>query len=122
MLLSTHYYVISLSENNISLYEAFRDEVIDIRNGGFPLEEPLEKRSADDSIERETQLRETLRTVDILFDNSFRHDPLGVVVIGAKELVALFTTVTSHRNIIIGNVEGDFSAASLGGQHLCQVP
>jgi hypothetical protein len=111
--LSTHYYVISLNEHKNALYEAFRDEVIDIRNGGFPLEAPLGGRSGADSLDREGRLRQTLRTVDQLFGECYRQDPLGVVVTGAKELVALFTSVTAHRDIIIGHVEGDFSATSL---------
>jgi hypothetical protein len=111
--LSTHYYVISLSEDKNALYEAFRDEVIDIRNGGFPLDAQLRGPSGADSIDREARLSETLRTVDKLFGDCYRQDPLGVVVIGAKELVALFTSMTAHRNVIVGHVEGDFSETSL---------
>lgn len=113
MNLSTHYYVISLSEHENVLYEVFRDEVIDIRNGGFPLEAPLGGHSAADSIGRKERLREMVQTVDQLFENCFRHDPLGLVVIGTKELLDLFSSVTEHRNVITGQVEGDFSATSL---------
>ena len=119
MHLSTHYYIISLSENENALYEAFRDEVIDIRNGGFPLETPSGRHSGADSIDREERLRETFRTVDQLFGDCYRHDPLGLVVIGTKEHLDLFISVTAHRDSIVGLVEGDFSATSL--YDLCKI-
>lgn len=113
MQLSTHYYVISLSEHTNALYEAFRDEIIDIRNGGFPVEVSLEARNAADSIDRKERLQETLRIVDKLFDECCQHDPLGLVLIGKKELQRLFVSLTAHRNAILGFVEGDHSSTSL---------
>ncbi|NIM20498.1 MAG: hypothetical protein GTO51_09750 [Candidatus Latescibacteria bacterium] len=111
--MSTHYYVISLSEHENALYEAFRDDVIDIRNGGFPVEVSLRASSAADSIDREERLREALRIVDQLFGDCYRHDPLGVVVTGKKELLDLFASVTAHRSVIVGRIEGDYSTTSL---------
>jgi hypothetical protein len=111
--LSTHYYVLSLSERMNALYEAFRDAVIDIRNGGFPVKVSLEAHSSADSINREERLREALLLVDQHFGNCYRHDPLKLIVTGEREMQDLFASVTAHRNAIIGRVKGDYSTTSL---------
>ncbi|MBI4720645.1 MAG: hypothetical protein HY770_05400 [Chitinivibrionia bacterium] len=112
MHLSTHYYIISLSERSNALFEAFRDTIIDIRNGGFPVEPPQAPNSVD-SIVREERLREVLRIVDRHFGDSYRQDPLRLVVVGEREMQDIFESVTAHRNAIIGRVEGDYSTTSL---------
>lgn len=109
---SIHYYVISLSERSNALFEAFRDTIIDIRNGGFPVELSPHVLDAVDAIDREERLREVLRIVDQHFGDCYRHDPLRLVVLGEKELQDMFTSVTAHRNAIVGRVEGDYSATS----------
>ncbi len=113
MHLSTHYYIISLSERSNALFEAFRDTIIDIRNGGFPIELSPHVLEAVDSIDREERLREMLRIVDQHFGDSYRHDPLRLVVIGEKEMQDIFTSVTAYRSVIIGRIEGDYSTTSL---------
>jgi hypothetical protein len=111
--LSTHYYVISLSEHTNVLYEAFRDAVFDIRNGGFPVEVSFRSSRSADSIDRMERLRGALRNVDQHFGECYRNDPLSMVVAGEKEMQDIYTSVTAHRNAIVGRVEGDFSATSL---------
>jgi hypothetical protein len=111
--LSTHYYIISLNERTIALFEAFRDVIIDIRNGGFPVEVWLRPEEKADSFDREERLMLALRTVDQHFGDCYRHDPLNLVIVGERDLQDLFTAVTVHRNAIIGRVEGDFSATSM---------
>lgn len=113
MHLSTHYYIISLSERTNALYEAFREDIIDIRNGGFPVEGPLGARNAADSTGREERLHEIIRIVDQCFGDCYRNDPLNVVVTGEKEMQRIFASTTGHRNAILGRVEGDYSATSL---------
>lgn len=113
MHLSTHYYVISLSEHEIAFYEAFRDEIIDIRNGGFPVDVSFGINSAVNSNDPAERMRGALRNVDQHFGECYRNDPLRVVVTGEKELQDLFASITAHRSIIIGRVEGDYSATSI---------
>jgi hypothetical protein len=111
--LSTHYYVISLSEQLNALFEAFRDTIIDIRNGGFPVKVPPQTLGAGSSSDREERLREVFRIVDQLFGDCYRHDPLGLIVAGEKKMLDIFNSVTAHEDIIIGYIEGDYSATSL---------
>jgi hypothetical protein len=111
--LSTHYYVISLSERSNALFEAFRDTVIDIRNGGFPVEVSPQTLGAGDTPDREERLRDVLKTVDQYFGDCYRLDPLRLILVGEKNMLDLFTSVTSYRNVIVGRVEGDFSTTSL---------
>lgn len=113
MNLSTHYYVISLSEQSNALFEAFRDTIIDIRNGGFPVEVSPQIRGATDSIDQEERLREVLRIVDRYFGDCYQHDPLQLVIVGEKNIQDIFFSVTAHRNVIVGRVEGDYSSTSL---------
>jgi hypothetical protein len=111
--LSTHYYVISLSERSNALYEAFRDTIIDIRNGGFPVEVSLQLLGAGDPNDREERLREAFRITDRLFGDCYRHDPLGLVVTGERSMLDIFDSVTAYGDIIIGHIEGDYGSTSL---------
>jgi len=111
--LSTHYFIISLNERSNALFEAFRDTIIDIRNGGFPVVVPPPTSGPADSIDREERLRRVFRIVDQQFGDCYQHDPLRLVVCGKKNLLDIFTSVTAHRNIIVGHVEGDYSTTSL---------
>lgn len=113
MHLSTHYYVISLSDRSNALFEVFRDTIIDIRNGGFPVEADSRLRGAADSIDRKKRLREVLHIVDQQFSACFRHDPLQLVVLGEREMLDIFDSVTAHRDVIVGRVEGDYHATSM---------
>ncbi len=107
MNLTTHYYVLSLSERTSRLYEAFRDTLVDILNKSFPIESPA---GTGDTVEpslRENQLREFVRTADQHFDHYQRHDPLRLVVVGERNILSIFGSVTAHQDVLIGMVEGD---------------
>jgi hypothetical protein len=108
--LSTHYYVLSLSEHTSRLYEAFRDSLIDIQDPWFPLESfmsPLQPALND------VQLRTLLQTVDRHFAHYHDQDPLAMVLTGTERNQSEFATLTSHRDVIIGRAEGDHSTTSL---------
>jgi hypothetical protein len=110
--LTAHYYVLSLSEQTSRLYEAFRDTLIDIQNKGFPIESSA---GMGDTVEpglRNSQLREFIRTADQHFDHYFRQDPLRLVVVGERKSLSIFESVTSHQDVLIGRVEGDYAATS----------
>jgi hypothetical protein len=111
--LSTHYYVISLSERSVELYEAFRDIIIDIRNGGFPVEVRLLEERETPTFDREQRLILAFQTVDQRFGECYRNDPLRLVVVGERDLLDLFTSITMHQDAIVGRIEGDFSDTSL---------
>lgn len=105
--LSTHYYVLTLSENTNRLYEAFRDNLIDIQNTWFPLKSPA-RPALDDA-----QLRTLLQTVDHAFAHYYAQDPLGMILVGTERNRDAFASVTAYPNVIIGKAEGDYSTTSL---------
>lgn len=105
MALHCHYYVLSLGPQTSALFEAFRDQLVDIRNQGFPVTRP--PGPGNDS-----SLEDLAREIDGCLAHHHRPDPLGVVVVGSTEFVAAFTAVTSHGRFIIGAVPGDHSATS----------
>jgi hypothetical protein len=107
--LSTHYYVLSLSEGTNSFYECFRDTVIDVRNEGFPLEPSAPTRGGTDD---EGSLQDLLRTVDQRFGEHYHQEPLGLVVIGERRVQSVFASVTVHEDAIIGHIDGDYTTTS----------
>ena len=115
MKLSTHYYVLSLSEHTSRLYEAFRGSLIDIDNTWFPMDAP-KLEAPPDPLHPElndAQLRTLLQTVDHHFAHYYEQDPLGMVVSGTERNQAAFALVTSYPGMIIGTVDGDHSSTSL---------
>jgi hypothetical protein len=112
MNLTTHYYVLSLTEHTSRLYEAFRDTLIDIQNKEFPIESSARLSDAAESALGDGRLREFIRTSDRHFDHYLRQDPLRLVVVGESKYLSIFGSVTSHRDMVIGMVEGDYSATS----------
>jgi hypothetical protein len=109
--LSTHYYVLTLSENTNRLHEAFRDTLIDIQNAWFPLESPA---GSSQPALSDTQLRKLLTHVDHSFAHYYEQDPLAVVLAGTERNRNAFASITAYPNVIIGNAEGDYSATSSG--------
>jgi len=107
--LSTHYYVLSLSERTSRLYEAFRDTLIDIENTWFPMES---SRSPSQPELNDDQLRTLLQRADHHFAHYYTQDPLGVIVIGTKRDQDMFASLTAFSSMIIGTADGDHSATS----------
>jgi hypothetical protein len=106
--LSTHYYVLSLSEGTNRLYECFRDNVIDVQNRGFPVESsvPIQRRGDLDV------QQDLLRAVDLKFDGYHRQEPLKLVLVGENSIQSVFASVTVHEDLIIGRVDGDHTTTS----------
>lgn len=109
MKLSTHYYVLSLSEGTNRLYEAFRESLVDIRNTWFPFGS---KNSASSPALNDAQLRTMLQTVDHHFAHYFEQDPLGVVIAGTERHQSAFAALTAYSGVIIGRIEGDHSTTT----------
>lgn len=109
MQLSIHYYVLSLSEQTSRLYEGFRDKLIDIQNTNFPFEISID---AANPASINTQLREFFSQTDQHFAHYYQQDPLRLVVVGEKSNLAIFEALTTHRDVIIGTVKGNYTATS----------
>lgn len=108
--LSTHYYVLSLSERTIRLYEAFRDTLIDIENTWFPLEA---SRGSSQPELNDAQLRTLMQRVDHHFAHYYGQEPLGLVLAGTRRNQAMFTSLTQYEGVIIGQTTGEHSTTSL---------
>jgi len=106
MPVSTHYYVLSLGAKTNTLFEAFRDSLIDVVNQGFPVATP----AGTSNTGNHDRLQELARTVDRCFGNHYLLDPLRLVVVGGKEMQSAFTSVTAHGTAVIGRIEGDHTA------------
>lgn len=112
MRLSTHYYVISLGLRTNSLFEAFRDTLIDIHNKGFPVDISKPAPNSGESQNQDERLRERMRAVDERFGYYYGLEPLPLVVTGEKSLQTAFASATAHGAAIVGRVDGDYSTAS----------
>jgi hypothetical protein len=112
MQLSIHYYVLSLSKNMSRLYEGFRDKLIYIQNTNFPVECAMNATDSVKSVSKETQLKDFFRRTDQRFARYYEQDPLRLVIVGDKNSLTVFEVLTTHRDIVIGTVGGDYTATS----------
>ncbi len=103
MHLSTHYYVLSLSPTENLLFEAFRDSLITIENQGFPVVPPINPSNAGGG----DRLRDLARRVDKHFSHYYALDPLGLVLVGDRNMQSAFDTVTAHSFAVVGRIYGD---------------
>ncbi len=106
---SIHYYVLSLSEQTNRLYEGFRDKLIDIQNTNFPFENAFD---SGNPASKETRLREFFQQTDQRFAHYYEQDPLRLVALGEKGNLTIFKALMTYRDVLIGMVEGDYTATS----------
>ncbi len=97
--LSIHYYVLSLSEHTSQLYEAFRDNLIDIQNSNFPIESGIDVNSTDKPVDRDIQLREFLKQTDHNFAHYYEQDPLKLVVVGDKRCLNIIKSLETFQHM-----------------------
>lgn len=109
---SIHYYVLSLNERTIRLYEGFRDKLIDIQDLNFPFKVSVDSDSPFRLASSESRLFEICRQADRRFSNYFLQDPLRWVASGKMILLGAFKTITAHMDSFLGTVEGDYSLTS----------
>jgi hypothetical protein len=107
--LSTHYYVLSLGNGTCSLFEAFRDLLIEVENQGFPVVSASAETSGSPGDER---LRKVALAVDKCFGRYYLPEPLAVVLVGEEGMRAAFLSVTEYRDAVIGQVDGGHNATS----------
>jgi len=91
-----------------TLFEAFRDELIDVENQGFPVPGP----DCEPGAVRQEQRCELSRAVDERFGHYYVHEPLGLVVVGVPEMQLAFSSVTAHGDAVIGRIGGDHTTTS----------
>jgi Bacterial archaeo-eukaryotic release factor family 3 len=60
----------------------------------------------------ERQLQESARVLDAHFGHYYARDPLELIVVGERELLCAFTSVTAHGAAIRGRAEGDHTSST----------
>jgi hypothetical protein len=114
------YWVLALSEKPTRLYEATRDDLIEIRDGGFPIthegpggEQPLPggfgiKKSAY----RDEYHRKFFRQIDTALKPFFADDPLPLAIVGVDRFLAFFKEVTEYKDSVLTALQGSHDKTS----------
>jgi hypothetical protein len=111
------YWVLVLSEKPTRLFEASRDDLIEIQDEGFPLvhegpggELPLPGGfGIRKSAYRDERHRQFFRQVDNALKPFLADDPLPLAVVGVDRFLAFFNEVTNHQDAILATVTGSHS-------------
>lgn len=114
------YWVLVLSEKPTRLYEATRDTLIEIQEGGFPImhtgpggEEPLPGGfGIRKSAYRDEYHRKFFRQVDANLKPFLADDPLPIVVTGVTRFLAFFSEVSSCQDSVMATLRGNYDKLS----------
>jgi hypothetical protein len=114
------YWVLALSEKPTRLYEATRDDLIEIQDGGFPIthEGPGGEQSLPGgfgikkSAYRDEYHRKFFRQIDTALKPFLADDPLPLAVIGVDRFLAFFNEVTDYKNSILTTLQGSHDKTS----------
>ncbi len=112
---ATHYYILDLSLFRARLISCFRDQAVEITENGFPVQSEfpmLELNPSDFSREKEKQIKEFFNKVDKIFLNHYHVDPTLLVLAGVQKNLALYREVADVKDIIFGQLEGNYEAVS----------
>lgn len=109
---SIHYYVISLNERTIRLYEGFREKLIDIQNLNFPFKISVDLTSSFKTASDDSRLLEICSQTDRRLSHYFLQDPLRWVAVGKMSFLGKIKTLSAHMDSFLGTVEGDYSLTS----------
>jgi hypothetical protein len=111
---TTHYWLVTLSENATRLFRATNDALEEVRNFGFPMEHTGAGglASLPDGIGvhrsalRDEKHRQFFRDVDAGVTAARVQELLPVAVVGVDRFVAFYQEVSSHAAAIIATVKG----------------
>jgi hypothetical protein len=106
---SIHYYVLSLGDKMNRLYEGFRENLIDIQDKNFPFKMSID---TGNPLSKDTQIRDYLQQTIQKFANYYEQESLRLVVLGNKQNLAVFETLTTRQGLLIGMIEGDYTTTS----------
>jgi len=108
------YWVLVLSEKPTRLYEATREDLIEIQDDAFPIthEGPGGEQSLPGgfgikkSAYRDEYHRKFFRQIDSALKPFLADDPLPLVVVGVDRFLAFFTEVTNFKDTILTTLQG----------------
>lgn len=114
------YWVLALSEKPTRLFQATRDDLIEIDEDGFPMlhegpggEEPLPGGyGIEKSSYRDEKHRQFFRKVEAALKPFLADDPLPLVVVGVERFLSFFDEVTAHRRMVLTTVTGSHDKTS----------
>jgi len=119
---SPRYRVLVVSDRTARLFEGIRDELVEVRNAGFPMRADIvprdlraiagrfaRSRGRDDK----ERWRNFYRRVDRALSDVSRDDPLPLVLMGVKRSTALFESVSRNNEAVIARIDGAFEQAAL---------
>lgn len=110
------YWVLVLSDIATRLYEGTRENLVEITEGGFPVQregpgvtEPMPggfgiRRSAY----RDEYDRQFLRLVDAALHPLITDDPLPLIVLGVETDQVIFSDISRHTNLVVGKIMGSY--------------
>ncbi len=109
------YWVLALSEKPTRLYEAARDDLIDVTTGAFPMTHNLPGGATrlpggegiNSSESRDRFHEQFFRSVDQEYDKVTKDDPLPLAVVGVDRYLAFFRQV-STKNDVVAEVKGNY--------------
>jgi len=114
------YWVLALSEKPTRLYEATRDILIEIQDGGFPIthEGPGGEQSLPGgfgikkSAYRDEYHRKFFRQIDTALKPFLADDPLPLAVVGVDRFLAFFKEVTDYKDALLTTLQGSHDKTS----------
>lgn len=114
------YWTLVLTEKPTRLFEATRDDLIEVQEEGFPLvhEGPGGEQSLPGgfgvrkSAYRDERHRQFFRQVDSALKPFLIDDPLPLAVVGVDRFLAFFNEVTDHKDAILTTLTGSHSRTS----------
>ncbi|MBK8988632.1 MAG: hypothetical protein IPM39_21605 [Chloroflexi bacterium] len=117
---TTRYWVLALSENSTRLFEGVREELIEIREEGFPLVHTGATRGkavpTDPAVQasayRDERHRQFFRQVDEAFKPFYTDDELPLVVVGVDRYLAFFQEVTARPGAVAATLQGNYDKAA----------
>lgn len=109
------YWVLSLSEKPTRLYEATRDDLIEVTAGAFPMTMDLPGGSlrlpggegVNPSQQRDRFHEQFFRAVDQEYDKVTKDDPLPLAVVGVDRYLSFFRQVAT-KNDVIAEIKGNY--------------
>lgn len=118
---SPRYRLLVVSDRATRLFEAVRDDVVELVTHGFPLSADIVRRDRRAIAGRfarapgrddKEQWRNFYRTVDQALTDAGGDDPLPIVLAGVNSSTSLFLEVSRNAHLVIGRLDGAYDQAS----------
>ncbi|MBN1619626.1 hypothetical protein JW890_02780 [candidate division WOR-3 bacterium] len=114
------YWFLALSEKPTKLFEGVRENLTEIREGGFPIthegpggSQPLPGGfGIDKSAHRDERHRQFFRKIDETLKPFIAEDPLPLALAGVDRYLSFYNEMSEHKKSIIASVEGSYDKIS----------